>query len=147
MFRLDDSTVIDATSAGSAARFINHSCDANCHSRRTSRPAPAAATSSIDQRQPWLLGGPGPGGKGPRSAGGGGSSSNTARRIVIVASRRIDPGEELTYDYKFPVEETAASGGDEVNGGDEGTTDGRRGRDGQKVACLCGAKRCRKFLN
>ncbi|XP_061916064.1 histone-lysine N-methyltransferase 2A isoform X2 [Entelurus aequoreus] len=46
------------------------------------------------------------------------------KHIVILASRRIHPGEELTYDYKFPVEDA-----------------------GRKLPCNCGAKRCRKFLN
>lgn len=30
MFRLDKEYVIDATFKGNRARFINHSCDANC---------------------------------------------------------------------------------------------------------------------
>lgn len=33
MFKIDNQTVIDATMKGSAARFINHSCDPNCYSR------------------------------------------------------------------------------------------------------------------
>lgn len=33
MFRMDDKFVIDATLLGSAARFINHSCEPNCFSR------------------------------------------------------------------------------------------------------------------
>ena len=37
------------------------------------------------------------------------------KRIVIYASRDIDLGEELTYDYKFPIED-------------------------EKIPCLCGAK-------
>ena len=36
--------------------------------------------------------------------------------------RRIVPGEELTYDYKFPIEEA-------------------------KIPCNCGSRRCRKTLN
>ena len=30
MFRIDDMEVVDATMKGSAARFINHSCDVSC---------------------------------------------------------------------------------------------------------------------
>lgn len=33
MFRLDRSTIVDATLMGNKARFINHSCDPNCTSR------------------------------------------------------------------------------------------------------------------
>ena len=37
-------------------------------------------------------------------------------------SLRIVPGEELTYDYKFPLEEA-------------------------KIPCNCGTRRCRKTMN
>ncbi|XP_066519090.1 histone-lysine N-methyltransferase 2A isoform X2 [Hoplias malabaricus] len=46
------------------------------------------------------------------------------KHIVIFAVRKIYRGEELTYDYKFPIEEP-----------------------GNKLPCNCGAKKCRKFLN
>jgi SET domain-containing protein len=36
------------------------------------------------------------------------------KRIVIYANRDIEEGEEVTYDYKFPIEE-------------------------DKIPCLCGA--------
>ncbi|XP_064470596.1 histone-lysine N-methyltransferase 2A-like isoform X2 [Ornithodoros turicata] len=44
------------------------------------------------------------------------------KHIVIFAQRRILKGEELTYDYKFPIEDV-------------------------KIPCSCGSRRCRKFLN
>ncbi|CAI7999922.1 Histone-lysine N-methyltransferase trithorax [Geodia barretti] len=44
------------------------------------------------------------------------------KKIMIFALRRIVPGEELTYDYKFPLEEA-------------------------KIPCNCGTKRCRKTMN
>ena len=44
------------------------------------------------------------------------------KHIVIFALRVIRRGEELTYDYKFPIEEV-------------------------KIPCLCGSRRCRKYLN
>ena len=44
------------------------------------------------------------------------------KHIVIIALRRIMSGEELTYDYKFNYEDV-------------------------KIACSCGASKCRKFLN
>ncbi|XP_041867439.1 histone-lysine N-methyltransferase 2B isoform X3 [Melanotaenia boesemani] len=45
------------------------------------------------------------------------------KHIVIFALRKIYRGEELTYDYKFPIE------------------------DDNKLHCNCGARRCRRFLN
>lgn len=42
--------------------------------------------------------------------------------IVIFALRDIRRGDELTYDYKFPLEEV-------------------------KMPCFCNSRRCRKYLN
>lgn len=44
------------------------------------------------------------------------------KRIVIYSKRYIGVGEEITYDYKFPVED-------------------------QKIRCLCGATNCKGTLN
>ncbi|XP_041923797.1 histone-lysine N-methyltransferase 2A isoform X3 [Alosa sapidissima] len=49
---------------------------------------------------------------------------DSQKHIVIFALRKVYRGEELTYDYKFPIEEP-----------------------GNKLPCNCGAKKCRKFLN
>ncbi|KAK5611023.1 hypothetical protein CRENBAI_023077 [Crenichthys baileyi] len=46
------------------------------------------------------------------------------KHIVIFALRKIYRGEELTYDYKFPIED-----------------------DKNKLHCNCGARRCRRYLN
>eukprot|EP00058_Branchiostoma_floridae_P027704 XP_002613195.1 hypothetical protein BRAFLDRAFT_278042 [Branchiostoma floridae] len=46
------------------------------------------------------------------------------KHIVIFAMRKIYKGEELTYDYKFPIED-----------------------QNSKIDCTCGSKRCRKYLN
>ncbi|KAK9513621.1 hypothetical protein VZT92_027138 [Zoarces viviparus] len=46
------------------------------------------------------------------------------KHIVIFALRKIYRGEELTYDYKFPIEDASS-----------------------KLNCNCGARRCRRFLN
>ncbi|XP_060107615.1 histone-lysine N-methyltransferase 2A [Heteronotia binoei] len=46
------------------------------------------------------------------------------KHIVIFAVRKISRGEELTYDYKFPIEDAS-----------------------NKLPCNCGAKKCRRFLN
>ena len=45
MFRLDGETVLDATSRGNVARFINHSCTPNCYSKV--RPLPDLYTSAM----------------------------------------------------------------------------------------------------
>ena len=42
--------------------------------------------------------------------------------IKYLFMYRIVPGEELTYDYKFPIEDA-------------------------KIPCKCGSARCRKTLN
>ncbi|XP_077051369.1 histone-lysine N-methyltransferase 2B isoform X2 [Siphateles boraxobius] len=46
------------------------------------------------------------------------------KHIVIFALRKIYRGEELTYDYKFPIEDA-----------------------NNKLHCNCGARRCRRYLN
>jgi len=46
------------------------------------------------------------------------------KHIVIFALRKIYRGEELTYDYKFPIED-----------------------EKHKIACNCGARLCRKYMN
>nr|XP_018910042.1 PREDICTED: histone-lysine N-methyltransferase trithorax-like isoform X1 [Bemisia tabaci] len=44
------------------------------------------------------------------------------KHILIFAQRRIPQGEELTYDYKFPLED-------------------------DKISCHCLSRKCRKYLN
>jgi len=44
------------------------------------------------------------------------------KHIIIFALRKIFPGEELTYDYKFPIEDV-------------------------KIECHCGARKCKKYMN
>ncbi|XP_069372843.1 histone-lysine N-methyltransferase 2B isoform X2 [Paralichthys olivaceus] len=46
------------------------------------------------------------------------------KHIVIFALRKIYRGEELTYDYKFPIED-----------------------EDSKLHCNCATRRCRRFLN
>nr|CCA26782.1 histonelysine Nmethyltransferase putative [Albugo laibachii Nc14] len=70
LFRLDATTIIDATTRGNLARFINHSCD------------PKAFARSV-------------------------IVENDKKKILIFAKRAIMAGEEITYDYKFPIEEEA----------------------------------------
>jgi len=49
-------------------------------------------------------------------------TANGLKRIVIYSKTRINPGDELTYDYKFPLED-------------------------EKIPCLCGSTKCRGSLN
>ena len=49
-------------------------------------------------------------------------SFGTQKKIVIYSKRDIALGEEITYDYKFPIED-------------------------EKIPCLCGAPNCRGTLN
>jgi len=42
--------------------------------------------------------------------------------VVIIAAAKIEPGDEITYDYKFPFED-------------------------QKIVCKCGSIKCRGSMN
>lgn len=44
------------------------------------------------------------------------------KHIVIMAAKNIQEGEEITYDYKFPIED-------------------------KKLKCYCGAPRCSGSMN
>jgi SET domain-containing protein len=44
------------------------------------------------------------------------------KRIVVYSKADIAPGDEITYDYKFEIED-------------------------EKIPCHCGAAGCRGFLN
>jgi histone-lysine N-methyltransferase SETD1 len=72
MFRLDWERIVDATTVGSMARFMNHSCSPNCY---------AKVINVTDET---------------------GASDN---KIIVFANKDIISGEEITYDYKFPVED------------------------------------------
>ena len=50
------------------------------------------------------------------------TSEHSSRHIIIIAKRPIETGEEITYDYQFPIED-------------------------EKIPCLCGAPSCRGTLN
>lgn len=84
LFRVDQETIIDATTKGNFARFINHSCDPNCYAKIV--------------------------------------TLENAKKIVIYSKRDIEVNEEITYDYKFPIED-------------------------EKIPCLCGVPQCRGTLN
>lgn len=88
MFRLDGECVIDATMRGNIARYINHCCTPNCYSKVIVEP----------EGEPYVPG-------------------SVKGHIVIFALRDLEADEEVTYDYKFPVEAA-------------------------KIACHCGSPRC-----
>lgn len=112
MFKIDDNLVVDATMRGNAARFINHSCEVSAkrphtiHNNKFEKNIDFSFYSYSLQPNCYskvvdILG---------------------HKHIIIFALRRIVQGEELTYDYKFPFEET-------------------------KIPCSCGSRKCRKYLN
>jgi hypothetical protein len=49
-------------------------------------------------------------------------NANDQKKVVIYALNRIEVGEEVTYDYKFPFED-------------------------EKIPCHCGSAKCKKWLN
>jgi histone-lysine N-methyltransferase SETD1 len=76
MFRLDQKRIVDATMIGCMARFMNHCCQPNAYAK------------IVNVETDMGLG---------RSA--------AEKKIVVFALRDIAAGEEITYDYKFPVED------------------------------------------
>ncbi|KAI8549198.1 hypothetical protein RHMOL_Rhmol06G0007800 [Rhododendron molle] len=78
LFRLDDGYVVDATKRGGIARFINHSCEVAVLSDPFDF-LPNCYTKVI--------------------------SVESQKKIFIYAKRHIAAGEEITYNYKFPLEE------------------------------------------
>lgn len=83
LFRIDDSTVIDATKKGGIARFINHSCMPNCTAKiikvEGSKRIVIYALRDIAQ-----------------------SKSTSLGILMVILTPTTD--EELTYDYKFERE-------------------------------------------
>ena len=71
MFRLDLLRIVDATTIGCMARFMNHCCQPNAY----------AKVINVD------------------------NGCGLEKKIVIFAKRDIAAYEEITYDYKFPVED------------------------------------------
>jgi histone-lysine N-methyltransferase SETD1 len=107
LFRVDLEYIIDATKCGNLARFINHSCNVSFWSLKLldfdifneivvllNQPNCYARVITIESQ----------------------------KKIVIYSKQPIGVGEEITYDYKFPIEE-------------------------DKIICLCGSSQCRGTLN
>jgi len=127
LFRIDESNVVDATSAGYLARFMNHSCEV-CFT---------AYLSSFSSRAPLADGVVQPVRAAANAARGPCVVSSVAqkpncyarvisvegdKKIVIYSAVDIKEGDEITYDYKFPIED-------------------------EKIKCTCQAPGCRGFLN
>ena len=100
MFRIDSEHVVDATRKGGVARFINHSCEPNCFTQ----------VISVGMEGSSLVAS---------------SSSSRQKKICIYSKRDIATGEELAYDYLFPIEDNPEL----------------------KIPCACGAPKCRGSLN
>lgn len=84
-------------------RFMNHCCEPNAYARVVStRKHPASSQSNIADETT--------------------DASDMCNHIVIFATRLIRPGEEVMYDYKFPVEDV-------------------------KLPCYCGAAKCKGTMN
>ena len=103
LFRIDDHTIIDATRKGNLARFINHCCDV-----RPSHIFSMTSNFNFKFLQPNCYAQV--------------ITVKDEKRIVIYSKRDINVGEEVTYDYKFPIEP-------------------------DKIPCLCKSPKCRGTLN
>ena len=84
LFRIDLEYVVDATKCGNLARFINHCCEVGMlisnlvlFSNLILQPNCYAKVIKIDGQN----------------------------KIVIYSKQPIGIGEEITYDYKFPIED------------------------------------------
>lgn len=100
--------VVDGETMGGPTRFINHSCDPNCHQY-------VVLYNKYDHR---------------------------VYELAFFASRDIEAGEELTFDYlDKDQDEEEEEGENGVPLSSQQTDSGK-----QKVECRCGAARCRKWL-
>jgi len=113
LFRLDKENIIDATRRGGMARFINHCCEPNAYARVISTSAAAAGAASGSSSMASSS---------AAQVGGIDEIKDEEKHIIIFAARDIQEGEEVMYDYKFPIEDS-------------------------KLKCTCGAASCGGFMN
>lgn len=108
LFRVDHDTIIDATKCGNLARFINHCCTVRWGLARAvgSKQVDTAHSASLLQPNCYAKV----------------ITIESQKKIVIYSKQPIGVDEEITYDYKFPLEDN-------------------------KIPCLCGTESCRGSLN
>lgn len=122
LFRVDHDTIIDATKCGNLARFINHCCTVSLKTLNNDLPltcfryglmlsSAAVAHQSVDAFPPLQP-----------NCYAKVITIESQKKIVIYSKQPIAVNEEITYDYKFPLEEN-------------------------KIPCLCGTENCRGTLN
>ena len=115
LFRLDKENIIDATRTGGMARFMNHSCEPNAYAKVITTTRIIGLKQSKDREvdcQDQVI----------VQGGNGEFREIEEKHIIIMAMRDILEDEEITYDYKFPIEE-------------------------KKLKCYCGASTCLGSMN
>ena len=117
-FRIDSQLVIDATKRGGHGRYANHNCDPNCATKIIPFEMPSTGEDSDPKKDDKTDIANAKDEKKDKS-------NCILKRVVIVAQRDIEPMEELTYDYQFPLE---------VN-------------MNERIPCNCGSDACRGFMN
>ena len=118
-FRIDSQLVIDATKRGGHGRYANHNCDPNCATKIIPFELPNKDRNGVTEVNNNSN-------SNKNSINISSSNSNSIlKRVVIVAQRDIEPMEELTYDYQFPLE---------VN-------------MNERIPCNCSSELCRGFMN
>eukprot|EP00948_MAST-09A_sp_MAST-9A-sp1_P000838 g838.t1 len=105
MFRLNDSHVVDATTKGNVARFMNHSCEPNAVAKVISFFLDEEIRRDGESQEDWRL------------------RAKVEKLVIVADETGIFEGEEVQYDYKFPLEE------------------------GPSIACNCGAPSCIGRMN
>lgn len=127
LFRVDQDTIIDATKFGNLARFINHSCNVSmsplvktCRIKVFITRNKSFYNTTLHLHPKSCIYGlifvPQPNCYAKII------TVESQKKIVIYSRQPISVNEEITYDYKFPIEE-------------------------EKIPCLCGADNCRGSLN
>jgi SET domain-containing protein len=119
LFRLGHDKIVDATRTGTLSRFINHSCRVSSGPPPASRSLPAALGCRLTHCPPACPRVPH---RKPNAYAKIVNIETNNPKILLFAKRVVEDGEELTYDYKFPID------------GEGGT------------ACHCGSTSCTGYL-